>query len=63
MYWAFYDSKNLKTYYTQQMTPTEFAEIISPKVGKKLTASDISKCKDNTELKKMMSINSEEIFK
>lgn len=63
MYWAYYNASNLTTYYAESssMTTAEFAEKVSKKIGKSLSASEIPMPRSQSDLKKMTSVNSEHI--
>ena len=58
MYWAYYDASSMTTYYTEcsSMTATDFAAVVSRKIGKTLSAGQIPKVQRQSDLDKMYNV-------
>ena len=58
LYWYYYNTSNMTTYYAScsSITATDFAEVVSRMVDKRLTASDIPKANRQSDLDKMPNV-------
>jgi len=56
MYWVYYDSRSMTTYYTESysMSASNFAQEVSILIGKTISASDVQDVKRQSDLDRQL---------